>query len=71
MNSLAFLVRQVITYLATLILIAGAIYVLQLQPSSRIKLLPRKTYTEFIPRANDRLTALDDRLNQLLTESKL
>jgi hypothetical protein len=63
-----------ITYLATLILIASSIYVLQSQETSRVSLLPRQTYTEFIPRVNERLAALNDRLNQLLkpgTESKL
>lgn len=67
------LVDQV-TYLAALLLIASAVYTMQSHPASRINLLPRQTYIEFIPRANERLAALNDRLNQLLrpgTESKL
>jgi hypothetical protein len=55
-----------ITYLATLILIAGAVYALQSHPRSRVNLFPRQTYAEFIPRANERLATLNDRLGQLL-----
>jgi hypothetical protein len=55
-----------ITYLATLILIASAVYVLQSYPTSRINLLPRQAYTDFIPVANERLAALNHRLSQLL-----
>ena len=67
------LVDQV-AYLVTLMLIASAVYTMQSHPTSRITLLPRQTYSEFIPRVNERLAVLNDRLNQLLgpgTESKL
>src|SRR5579859_1670543 len=55
-----------VTYVATLILVGGAIYVYEPRAARSVSLLPRETYGEFMPQANDRLIALNDRLGQLL-----
>jgi hypothetical protein len=62
------LVDQV-TYVATLVLIGSAIYVLRERPARKINLLPRSAYGEIVPLANDRLAALNERLNELLKSS--
>lgn len=55
-----------VTYIATVILIGWALYVLHSQPAREVNLLPRKIYGQFIPQANQRLGSLNDRLNQML-----
>ena len=55
-----------ITYVATLILLGSAVYVLRPQTEHRIVLLPHTAYTQFAPQVNERLKALNDRLSQLL-----
>jgi len=55
-----------ITFLATLVLIGSAVYVLQSQPSRKVRLLPSASYTAIVPLANERLSALNERLSQLL-----
>ena len=55
-----------VTYLATLTLIAGAVYVLHAQPARTVKLFPQQVYAQFVPPANERLAALNERLQALL-----
>lgn len=55
-----------VTYIATVTLIGWALYVLHSEPARQINLLPRKVYGQFVPQANERLSALNERLNQLL-----
>jgi hypothetical protein len=55
-----------VTYLATLVLIGSAFYLLQERPVRKINLLPRAAYGEVIPMTNDRLAALNQRLSELL-----
>ena len=55
-----------VTYLATLVLIGSAFYVMQERPVLKINLLPRAAYGEVIPMTNDRLAALNQRLSELL-----
>ncbi|MBS1840810.1 MAG: hypothetical protein JST77_08170 [Acidobacteria bacterium] len=57
------------TYLATLVLIGCALYVMQERPSRKVNLLPRGVYGQFVPLANDRLAALNERLSDLLKSS--
>ena len=59
-----------VTYVATLALIGSAVYVLRPQPKRRIVLLPQSTYAEFAPQVNERLWALNKRLNQLLSSKE-
>lgn len=55
-----------VTYLATLTLICVAVYVYQAQQAKAINLLPGGAYAAFVPQANARLTALNERLRQIL-----
>jgi hypothetical protein len=55
-----------VTYLATLTLIGSAVYVLGSQRARPVNLLPAETYAEFMPQANARLMALNERLRHLL-----
>jgi hypothetical protein len=55
-----------ITYIATLVLLGSAVYLLKVRTLGRIRLLPREIYGEYIPRANDRLAALNDKLRTFL-----
>jgi len=55
-----------VTYLATLTLICAAVYVYQAQHAQTVNLLPSGTYAAFVPQANARLTALNERLRQIL-----
>jgi hypothetical protein len=55
-----------VTYLATLTLICVAVYVYQAQPAQTVNLLPSGTYAAFVPQANERLIALNERLRQIL-----
>jgi len=55
-----------VTYLATLTLICVAVYVYQAQQTQTVNLLPSGTYAAFVPQANARLIALNDRLREIL-----
>jgi len=55
-----------VTYLATLTLICMAVYVYRAQPAQAVNLLPSGTYAAFVPQANARLTALNERLRRIL-----
>jgi len=55
-----------VTYVATLTLIGSAVYVYRAQPAPKVNLFPSGAYAEFVPRANERLAALNERLGQLL-----
>jgi hypothetical protein len=55
-----------VTYLATLTLIASAVYVLHAQPERTVKLFPQQVYAQFMPPANERLAALNERLQELM-----
>lgn len=55
-----------ITYVATLVLIGTAVFLLQARREGRVELLPRHVYGSFIPQANDRFRSLNDRLGALL-----
>lgn len=55
-----------VTYLATLMLIGSAVYALQSRAEQKVVLLPGSVYAEFIPRVNERLIALNERLSQIL-----
>ncbi len=55
-----------ITYVATLVLIGTAVFLLRARREGRVELLPRHVYGSFIPQANDRFRALNDRLGALL-----
>jgi hypothetical protein len=55
-----------VTYLATLMLLASAVFALRPRPVQRIRLLPRDVYSEFVPQVNSRLVELNRRLSQLL-----
>lgn len=56
-----------VTYVATLVLIAVAVFLLHRLPSRNVQLLPAHAYASFIPQANERLSSLNDRLSQLLS----
>jgi len=43
-----------------------AVYVYQAQQARTVNLLPSETYAAFVPQANARLTALNERLRQIL-----
>jgi len=55
-----------IAYIATLVLLGGAVYVLRPPLERKIALLPQITYAQFTPEVNERLSALNQRLGQLL-----
>jgi len=55
-----------VTYLATLTLICVAVYVYQAQQAQTVNLLPSETYAAFVPQANARLIALNERLRLIL-----
>jgi hypothetical protein len=55
-----------VTYLATLTLICVAVYVYQAQQAQTVNLLPSGTYGAFVPQANARLNALNERLREIL-----
>src|SRR5215475_1605656 len=54
-----------VSYLATVILLASAMYVPRPVSGNKIKLLPRSTYWEMMPRIDERLIALNERLKQV------
>lgn len=54
------------TYVATLVLIGSAVYLLAPQPKRKIVLLPQTSYAQFAPQVSERLRALNERLDQLL-----
>lgn len=55
-----------VTYLATLVLLASAVFALQPRSVQTVALLPSSVYAEFIPQVNNRLIALNNRLSELL-----
>lgn len=55
-----------VTYLATLALLASAVFALQPSAVKKVALLPTAIYAEFIPQVNQRLLALNNRLSELL-----
>jgi hypothetical protein len=55
-----------ITYVATLVLIAVAVFLLHRLPAQNVRLLPAHAYASFVPQANERLSSLNDRLGQML-----
>ncbi|HWZ96547.1 MAG TPA: hypothetical protein VN025_02180 [Candidatus Dormibacteraeota bacterium] len=55
-----------ITYLATMVLLAKALYVVQPEAMRKIELLPGTAYARLIPQVNDKLSQLNARLSQLL-----
>ena len=55
-----------ITYLATMALLAKAVYAAQPEAIRKIELLPGATYMRLIPQVNDKLSQLNARLSQLL-----
>ncbi len=59
-----------ITYVATLSLIASAIFLLRRLPAQTVHLLPAQTYAVFMPQVNERLTALNERLGELLSTKR-
>lgn len=59
-----------VTYLATLILLGSAVYVLRQDRVSKIVLLPQRTYAELVPQVNERLVALNERLSRLLSSDE-
>jgi len=63
------LVDQV-TYIATLTLLGSAVYVLRSENVRKVVLLPRTAYAEFAPQVNERLKALNERLNRLLNSKE-
>jgi hypothetical protein len=59
-----------VTYIATLTLIGSAVYVLRSEDVRKVVLLPRTAYAELAPHVNERLKALNERLNHLLNSKK-
>ncbi|HJZ63761.1 MAG TPA: hypothetical protein VKD70_05545 [Candidatus Acidoferrum sp.] len=55
-----------VTYLATLILIGSATYVLGSEASRKVVLLPRAAYSELAPQISNRLQLLNMRLDEIL-----
>ena len=55
-----------ITYFATLVLIAAAVFLLHRLPAQNVRLLSAHAYASFIPQANERLSSLNNRLGQML-----
>jgi hypothetical protein len=55
-----------VTYIATLTLLGSAVYVFGSEDVRKVVLLPRTAYAELTPQLNEKLKALDERLNQLL-----
>jgi len=58
-----------VTYLATLVLIGGALYVLRERSVFKVNLLPSGVYGEIAALTNDRLAVLNQRLSELLKSS--
>lgn len=59
-----------VTYIATLTLLGSAVYELRSEDVRRVVLLPQTAYAEIAPQVNERLKALNDRLNQLLNSKR-
>lgn len=55
-----------ITYVATLVLIGSAVYLLRLPSVASVELLPQRVYASFMPQANVRLNVLNEKLRELL-----
>ena len=55
-----------VTYVATLALITSAVFILHRLPTQNVRLLPAHAYATFIPQANERLSALNARLSDML-----
>ncbi len=55
-----------VTYVATLVLLGSAVYVLGREPERKIVLLPQSAYAQFAPQVSERLRLLNERLGQLL-----
>lgn len=55
-----------VTYLATLLLLGGAVYVLSSERSEKVVLLPQAVYSGFVPQVNERLRLLNERLSEFL-----
>ena len=64
--SLTWNVVDEVTFLATLVLLTRAAFGLQLSPDRKVVLLPGAVYASLIPQVNKRLSALNERLGQLL-----
>jgi hypothetical protein len=54
------------TYLATLVLLGCAAYLLNTAPLPRVVLLPRSAYAEFVPQVSEKLLLLNERLGEIL-----
>jgi len=54
------------TYLATLLLLGSAVYLLGSMPVPRVVLLPRSAYAEIAPQVSARLSLLNERLSEFL-----
>jgi len=59
-----------VTYIATLTLLGSAVYVLRSEDERKVVLLPRTAYAELAPQMNERLKALNERLNRLLNSKE-
>jgi hypothetical protein len=59
-----------VTYIATLTLLGSAVYVLRSEDVRKVVLLPRTAYAELTPQVNERLKALNERLNRLLNSKE-
>ena len=55
-----------VTYLATLLLLGGAVYVLSSERSEKVVLFPQAVYSGFVPQVNERLRLLNERLSEFL-----
>ncbi len=55
-----------VTYIATLTLLGSAVYVLRSETVRKVVLLPRTAYADLAPQMNERLKALNERLDDLL-----
>ncbi len=56
-----------VTYVATLVLIAAAVFLLHRLPRQKVTMLPAQAYAAYVPQANERLSALNTRLSEILS----
>ena len=59
-----------VTYVATLALLVSAVILLRRLPAQNVLLLPANAYAAFVPHANEHLSALNDRLSELLNAKR-
>lgn len=59
-----------VTYIATLTLIASAVFLLHRLPTQNVRLLPAHVYAAYMPQVNERLIALNARLSEMLSAKR-